>query len=58
MGKKEEKTAKSVFPTCLVKHDILSKKHTAISIMQQMLILRIRDIQCKSIRKLDKQLLS
>ena len=37
--KKEEKTAKSVFLTCLVKHDISSKKHATMSIMQQMLIL-------------------
>ena len=37
--KKEEKTAKSVFLTFLVKHDISSKKHATMSIMQQMLIL-------------------
>ena len=49
---------KLLIPTCLAIRKISSKKHTSMLIMQQVRILRIRNIQFKSVCTLEKQLLN
>ena len=49
---------KLLIPTCLAIRKISSKKHTSMLIIQQMRILRIRNVQFKSVCTLEKQLLN
>ena len=47
---------KDLIQVCFVEHKILSKKHASMLFVKQMQILRIKNIRCKSLWILDKQL--
>ena len=52
----KEYLQKDLIQICFVMHKTLSKKHASVLFVKQMQILRIKNIRCKSLRILDKQL--